>query len=81
MRADLDNMKGSTVDAMSAAIDNAAVMVFCISLAYKESSSEHTTLSPDTHPPLSDFVWCRRCLQTVGSKLSIATSKKSRWCP
>ena len=42
MRADLDNMKGSTVDAMSAAIDNAAVMVFCISLAYKESSSEHT---------------------------------------
>ena len=41
-RADLDNMKGSTVDAMSAAIDNAAVMVFCISLAYKESSSEHT---------------------------------------
>jgi len=35
-------MKGSTVDAMSAAIDNAAVMVFCISLAYKESSSEHT---------------------------------------
>ena len=41
MRADLDNMKGSTVDAMSAAIDNAAVMVFCISLAYKESSSEH----------------------------------------
>ena len=34
-------MKGSTVDAMSAAIDNAAVMVFCISLAYKESSSEH----------------------------------------
>ena len=47
-------MKGSTVDAMSAAIDNAAVMVFCISLAYKESSSEHRQ-SPDTHPPLSDI--------------------------
>ena len=42
-------MKGSTVDAMSAAIDNAAVMVFCISLAYKESSSEHRQ-SPDISP-------------------------------
>ena len=80
MRADLDNMKGSTVDAMSAAIDNAAVMVFCISLAYKESSSEHTASSPDTHPPLSD-IRVVPCLQTVGSKLSIATSKTSRWCP
>ena len=80
MRADLDNMKGSTVDAMSAAIDNAAVMVFCISLAYKESSSEHRQ-SPDTHPPLSDIRVVLVCLQTVGSKLSIATSKTSRWCP
>ena len=39
-------MKGSTVDAMSAAIDNAAVMVFCISLAYKELSSEHNPRTP-----------------------------------
>ena len=74
-------MKGSTVDAMSAAIDNAAVMVFCISLAYKESSSEHTQ-PPDTHlPVLRINVWCRRCVQTAGSKLSIATSKNTRWCP
>ena len=74
-------MKGSTVDAMSAAIDNAAVMVFCISLAYKESSSEHKIPGHLTRLCLT-FVWCRRCvLQTVGSKLSIATSKTSRWCP
>ena len=43
-------MKGSTVDAMSAAIDNAAVMVFCISLAYKESSSEHNGFIPGHSP-------------------------------
>ena len=30
-------MKGSTVDAMSDAVDNAAVMLFCVSLPYKES--------------------------------------------
>jgi hypothetical protein len=35
---DLDNMKGSTVDAMSDAVDNAEVMLSCISLAYKESA-------------------------------------------
>ena len=52
VRADLDNMKGSTVDAMSAAIDNAAVMVFCISLAYKESSSGHNGFIPG-HSPAS----------------------------
>ena len=38
--SDLDNMKGSTVDAMSAAIDNAEVMLSCVSLAYKESASK-----------------------------------------
>jgi hypothetical protein len=32
-------MKGSTVDAMSAAVDDAEVMLSCISLAYKESSN------------------------------------------
>ena len=36
---DLDNMKGSTMDAMSLAVDNAAVMISCISLAYKESAN------------------------------------------
>lgn len=38
---DLDDMKGSTVDAMSVAVENAEVMLSCISLAYKESASEH----------------------------------------
>ena len=37
--SDLDNMKGSTVDAMSDAVDNAVVMLSCISLAYKESAN------------------------------------------
>ena len=32
-------MKGSTVDAMSDAVDNAEVMLFCVSLAYKESAN------------------------------------------
>ena len=32
-------MKGSTVDAMSDAVDNAAVMLSCLSLAYKESAN------------------------------------------
>ena len=39
--ADLDNMKGSTVDAMSGAVDNAEVMLSCISLKYKESASAY----------------------------------------
>jgi hypothetical protein len=39
-------MKGSTVDAMSDAVDNAEVMLSCISLAYKESASTHTHLKP-----------------------------------
>ena len=33
-------MKGSTVDAMSDAVDNAELMLICVSLAYKESASE-----------------------------------------
>ena len=32
-------MKGSTVDAMGDAVDNAEVMLFCVSLAYKESAN------------------------------------------
>ena len=32
-------MKGSTIDAMSDAVDNAEVMLFCVSLAYKESAN------------------------------------------
>ena len=36
---DLTNMKGSTIDAMSDAIDGAAVMLFGVSLAYKESAN------------------------------------------
>ena len=37
---DLNNMTGSTVDAMSDAVDNAELMLICVSLAYKESASE-----------------------------------------
>eukprot|EP01052_Picozoa_sp_SAG31_P038851 SAG31_NODE_5268_length_2641_cov_1.748230_3_plen_138_part_00 len=37
---DLEDMKGSTVDSMSDAVDNADVMLSCISLAYKESASK-----------------------------------------
>ena len=36
---DVDMMKGSTVDAMSDAIDNADVMLYAVSEQYKESSS------------------------------------------
>ena len=32
-------MKGSTVDAMSAAVEDAAAVVICISQAYKESAN------------------------------------------
>ena len=37
---DLNDMSGSTVDAMSEAVDNAELMLICVSLAYKESASE-----------------------------------------
>ena len=37
--ADLHNMKGAVVDAMAVAIDGAAVMLSCLSLAYKESAN------------------------------------------
>eukprot|EP01052_Picozoa_sp_SAG31_P060731 SAG31_NODE_19878_length_589_cov_1.163265_1_plen_59_part_00 len=32
-------MKGSTIDAMSDAIDGAAVMLYAVTLAYKESAN------------------------------------------
>ena len=34
---DLNNLKGATIDAMSDAIDRAAVMIYAVSLRYKES--------------------------------------------
>ena len=36
---DLTNMKGSTVDAMSDAIEGADVMLYGVSLQYKESAN------------------------------------------
>ncbi len=36
---DLTNMKGSTMDAMSDAIEGADVMLYSVSLAYKESAN------------------------------------------
>ena len=38
---DLTNMKGSTMDAMSDAIEGADVMLYGVSLAYKESANVH----------------------------------------
>ena len=37
---DLTNMKGSTMDAMSDAIEGADVMLYAVSLKYKESANE-----------------------------------------
>ena len=48
---DLSNMKGSTMDAMSDAIEGAAVMLYGVSLKYKESANvRHAArcLFPDT---------------------------------
>ena len=48
---DLTNMKGSTMDAMSDAIEGAAVMLYGVSLKYKESANvRHPArcLYPDT---------------------------------
>ena len=36
---DIEKMKGSTIDAMSAAIDSAAALLYGVSLAYKESAN------------------------------------------
>eukprot|EP01047_Picozoa_sp_COSAG01_P008654 COSAG01_NODE_343_length_18564_cov_10.381099_2_plen_127_part_00 len=36
---DLDNMQGSVMDAMSAAVEDAAVMLYCVSHRYKESAN------------------------------------------
>lgn len=41
---DLVNMKGSTMDAMSDAVDNAAVMLYGVSLACKHIARHCTTL-------------------------------------
>eukprot|EP01051_Picozoa_sp_SAG22_P016103 SAG22_NODE_2212_length_2831_cov_2.290996_1_plen_646_part_10 len=43
---DLDNLQGSTVDGMSEAVDNASVMLSCISAKYKESAVSPTILRP-----------------------------------
>ena len=39
---DIDHMKGNTVDAMSDAVDGAEVVLFGVSLAYKESANVST---------------------------------------
>lgn len=70
---DLDNMKGSIVDSMSDAVDNADVMLSCISLAYKESASKLLeNWSRADRLRVSDRALS--CLQTVGWKLSMGTS-------
>jgi hypothetical protein len=43
---DLTNMKGSVMDAMSEAVEGAEVMLYGVSLAYKESANcrEYTSI-------------------------------------
>ena len=36
-----EQMKGSVMDAMAGAVDEAAAMLFCVSLAYKESGAQN----------------------------------------
>ena len=52
---DVTNMKGSTMDAMSDAIEGADVMLYGVSLAYKESAnvSALSNLSEPGSVPLS----------------------------
>ena len=66
LRADLDNLKGSTVDALSDAVENAEVMLSCISLAYKESASESTKA---IRCRIARLTQCSSCVQIVGSQL------------
>ena len=49
---DLTNMKGSTMDAMSDAIEGADVMLYGVSLAYKESANVHI-VSDSVRPPFN----------------------------
>ena len=51
---DLTNMKGSTMDAMSDAIEGADVMLYGVSLAYKESANVRAQSS-------CLAVWCGAC--------------------
>ena len=46
---DLTNMKGSTMDAMSDAIEGADVMVYGVSLAYKESANVRVASQGNFH--------------------------------
>ena len=72
--SDLDNMKGSTVDAMSAAVDGAEVMLFCVSQAYKESASKLHAAAVAVIVSTAHSL-CYRGSQTVVWRLSIVTSK------
>ena len=49
---DLTNMKGSTMDAISDAIEGADVMLYGVSRAYKESANVGCTA---THVPLAEW--------------------------
>ena len=49
---DLTNMKGSTMDAMSDAIEGADVMLYGVSLPYKESAN----VRPASHGVLQQLV-------------------------
>ena len=49
----LVNMKGSTIDAMSDAIDRAEIMLYTVSLPYKESANCRLEATCETRKPLA----------------------------
>ena len=73
---DLDNMKGSTVDAMSDAIDSAEVMLGCISLAYKESANCRLEMQY-CHQQDVEMIPLVRLLLAVALRPSCATAHRS----
>ena len=60
---DLTNMKGSTMDAMSDAIEGAEVMLYGVSLQYKESANVRRQAKQLFMWHLSDMV-CSPCVST-----------------
>ena len=59
---DLTNMKGSTMDAMSDAIEGADVMLYGVSLAYKESANVRATSRKVLQQLIGPCAMYRGCL-------------------
>ena len=79
-RFDIDQMKGSTMDAMSKAVDEADVMLYGVSLGYKESgnceSTVHALQLPCSLPrPLREFPLRQTYLDGVAPRARLADSQ------